>query len=101
MKIVLILSTIILPLIFYYLKVKIPFAQSTLNILAVISLTIFGMISSTSVYQVIVDDAVFSMQIHGLFLNPLFIISASYLGIYFIYRLLLLAVRELQSQTNY
>ncbi|OMC84975.1 transposase [Viridibacillus sp. FSL H8-0123] len=64
------------------------------NIIAVVSTIIFGSIASTSIYQIIVDNAVFMTAIHKVFLNPLFLISGGYLGIYIIYRLMILTLDE-------
>ncbi|MFJ7733658.1 transposase [Lysinibacillus sp. NPDC097231] len=64
------------------------------NVAAVVATIIFGCIAATSIYQVIADDAVFMTTIHAIFLNPFFLITGAYLGVFLIYRLLLLAMHE-------
>ncbi|AHD04619.1 hypothetical protein ERIC2_c07780 [Paenibacillus larvae subsp. larvae DSM 25430] len=64
------------------------------NVLAILSALVFGNISSISIYGIIKDQTVFMTNIHGIFLNPLFLLTGSYLGIYLIYRLALLALDE-------
>lgn len=69
------------------LRKKISKSAFIFNILAVIFVIIFGSIASTSIYQIIIDDAVFMTKIHGLFLNELFLISGAYIGVFTIYYL--------------
>lgn len=64
------------------------------NSVALISTIIFGMIAATSIYQVIIDDAVFMTTIHALFLNAWFLITGAYIGVYVIYRLALITWEE-------
>ncbi|ETT86221.1 hypothetical protein C176_05902 [Viridibacillus arenosi FSL R5-213] len=94
MKILLVLSTIVLPIIMVFLRNKNKMIVMLFNIIAVVSTIIFGSIASTSIYQIIVDNAVFMTAIHKVFLNPLFLISGGYLGIYIIYRLMILTLDE-------
>ncbi|MEK3764804.1 transposase [Solibacillus sp. FSL K6-4121] len=94
MKIILVVSSIIVPLIMVYIRNKISKSAILFNILAVIFVIIFGSIASTSIYQIIIDDAVFMTKIHGLFLNELFLISGAYIGIFVIYRLMVLTMKE-------
>ncbi|MGE7835412.1 transposase [Viridibacillus arvi] len=94
MKILLVLSSIVLPIIMVYLQNKNKMIAMLFNIIAVISTIIFGSIASTSIYQIIIDNAVFMTTIHKVFLNPLFLITGSYLGIFIIYRLMILTLDE-------
>ena len=64
------------------------------NIIAVISTLIFGNIAATSIYQILIDNAVFMTTIHGIFLNPYFLIAGGYLGVFIIYRLMVLTWDE-------
>jgi hypothetical protein len=64
------------------------------NITAVISTLIFGNIAATSIYQILIDNAVFMTTIHGIFLNPYFLITGGYLGVFIIYRLMVLTWDE-------
>ena len=94
MKIFLVISSIVVPLIMVVLRKKISKSALVFNILAVIFVIIFGSIASTSIYQIIVDDAVFMTKIHSLFLNELFLISGAYIGVFTIYRLMILTLHE-------
>ncbi|MGN7477413.1 transposase [Solibacillus silvestris] len=94
MKIILIASIIIVPVFMLYLTKKSEQFQIILNAAAVISVVIFGVILSTSVYQIIIDDAVFMTAIHAIFLNPFFLLTGSYSGAFIIYRLLKLTIDE-------
>lgn len=94
MKIFLVISSIVFPLIMVLLRKKISKSAVVFNILAVIFVIIFGSIASTSIYQIIIDDAVFMTKIHALFLNELFLISGAYIGVFTIYRLMILTMDE-------
>lgn len=61
-----------------------------LNAIAAISAIVLGNILSFAIYDVIKDSTVFMTNIHGLILNPFFLATGAYLGIYFIYRMMLL-----------
>ncbi|GIP15019.1 hypothetical protein J40TS1_06610 [Paenibacillus montaniterrae] len=94
MKILIIVGIIVFPLFMLYLKRKRKKSQLFFNIIAVISAVIFGSIASISIYQIIIDDAVFMTTIHSVFLNPLFLITGAYLGLYIVYRLLIVTFQE-------
>lgn len=88
MKFVLIAATVIVPLGMYYLEQKQSRIKTLYHVIAFIFLIIFSNIVVIKVYEIIVNGVVFTMEIHGLFLNPLFLISGAYLGVYVIYLLL-------------
>ena len=94
MKTLLIISSVILPLVMFFLQLKIKIFRFIFNILALIATVIFGDIASTSIYQIIIDHAVFMTTIHAIFLNPFFLITGAYLGIYIIYKLIILTAKE-------
>lgn len=89
LKWLLIVLSIIVPLVMLLLQNKSKIARTAFNVLAVLATIIFGGIASTSIYQIIVDDAVFMTTIHAIFLNPLFLVTGAYIGVYMLYRLLL------------
>lgn len=94
MKILLVISSIVVPAVMLYLIRKSDKFKILFNLLAVISTIIFGSILSTSINQIIVDDAVFMTTIHAIFLSPVFLITGAYLGLYIIYRLMILTLEE-------
>jgi uncharacterized membrane protein len=65
------------------------------NVVAILSSIVFGNILSFAIYEVIKDKTVFMTNIHGILLNPLFLLTGSFLGVYFIYRLVLLTFDEI------
>ena len=94
LKFLLILSTIIVPALMLYFSSKSKKLQMIFNVVAVISIIIFGSITSTSIYQIIMDDEVFMTTIHAIFLNPFFLLTGGYLGVFIIYRLMMLSLHE-------
>ncbi|MGE8004025.1 transposase [Lysinibacillus sp. NPDC093216] len=94
MKILLVTSSIVVPSVMVYLQHKSDKFKMIFNIVAVISTIIFGSIASTTIYQIIVDDAVLMTTIHAIFLNPFFLVTGAYLGVFIIYRLMIMALEE-------
>ncbi|MFJ5788935.1 transposase [Lysinibacillus sp. NPDC093197] len=90
----LVVSSIIVPFVMLLLQKKSKIVRLLFNVLAVFAMLVFGGIASTSIYQIIVDNAVFMTTIHAIFLNPLFLVSGAYIGVYIIYRLMLLTWHE-------
>ncbi|RDW20389.1 transposase [Oceanobacillus arenosus] len=64
------------------------------NLGAIVSILIFGNIASLAIYEIIKDKTVFMTNIHAIFLNPFFLITGGYLGIYIIYRLIIIYIKE-------
>ena len=96
MKILLILGVISGPYIMYLLVMSWNKFRLIFNILAILSSMIFGIIASLTVYQVIVDNKVFMTSIHAIFLNPLFLIVSAYMGLYVLFCLLKLTMKDLK-----
>jgi len=94
LKILLIAGSIVLPLLMIYVQCHWRGMSTLLNILMILSTIIFGNIAALSIYQIIRDNTVFMTAIHGVFLNPLFLVTGIYIGLYTIYRLLLLSKKE-------
>jgi hypothetical protein len=94
MKFLLISGSMFAPLIMIFLQKNRPKLRLYFNIGAILSALVFGNISSLAIYEVIKDKTVFMTNIHGLFLNPLFLLTGSYVGIYFIYRMVLWTLDE-------
>ena len=94
MKLLLVLGIIVAPIIMYTLQNRSSHFRNTINILSVASLIIFGSIAATSIYQIIIDNAVFMTTIHAIFLNPFFLMTGAYLGLYTLTRLLIVVMNE-------
>lgn len=94
MKISFVIGSIYFPIIMFYLQNKSKKFQIIFNSIAVLSAIISGNIASTSIYQILIDDAVFMTAIHGIFLNPFFLVTGAYLGVFIVYRLLILTMDE-------
>lgn len=96
MRIMLISGSIILPVVMLYLQKRWLRLRDIFNYVAILATLIFGNVTSLSIYKVLIDKTVFMTSIHAILLNPLFLISGAYMGIYVLYRLLLLTMEEQQ-----
>ncbi|WP_438350421.1 transposase [Paenibacillus sp. FA6] len=94
MKILLVIASVSFPIVMFYIQNKSKKFQIIFNIIAVMSAIIFGIIASTSIFQILIDNTVFMTAIHGIFLNPFFLITGAYLGVFIVYRLLILTMDE-------
>lgn len=88
MTAILVLASILLPLTMFYLRKKWAMLHAVFNVIALVSMLVFGNIAAVAVYQIIRDNTVFMTNIHAIFLNPFFLMTSSYFGIYIIYQLL-------------
>jgi len=95
MKTILIAGSFIAPLIMFYSQKRWKRLRLIYNLVTIIAVLVFGNIASLSIYKIIIDKTVFMTSIHAVFLNPFFLISGSYIGIYVLYRLLLLTMEEI------
>jgi len=67
-----------------YLQQKSDKMRLVFNALGVVSTILFGYIAATSITQIILEDMVFMTTIHAVFLNPIFLLTGAYLGLFFI-----------------
>src|SRR5690606_5726471 len=101
MKILLVLGSIVFPIVMFILRKKWGKLHLTFNLLAIISALIFGNIASISIYNILVDNTVFMTKIHAIFLNPFFLITGSYLGVYILYLLLIFTIDNRDMKGKY
>ncbi|AKO93245.1 hypothetical protein [Priestia filamentosa] len=94
MKIILILGSLIFPFIMLILQKKYTVLNFVFNVFAFVAILLFGDIVSLAIHDVLQEDLVFMTTIHAIFLNPFLLISGAYIGVYLLYRILLLIVKE-------
>jgi len=87
-------ATIGIPSLMVYLQQKWAIFRLLFNILGVIAAILFSTIAATAITNIILEDAVFMTTIHAVFLNPIFLITGAYLGLYLIYRLIMMTIQE-------
>lgn len=93
-KILIIISSIVLPLMMYFLHRKSKAFQKLFNIIALILAVVFANSITLTVYETLINHAVYSTEIHRILLNPFFLIPGAYLGIFLLYKLLILTIDE-------
>lgn len=98
MKIFLILGSIVIPMLMVVLQRKWWKLHIFFNLTALISALIFGNIASIAIFNIIKDNKVFMTNIHRLFLNPFFLITGAYLGLYLLYTIILRTLNEFQNK---
>ncbi|MGD2196871.1 transposase [Lysinibacillus fusiformis] len=84
MNVFIIVTIIVIPALMVYLQQKSDKMRLVFNALGVVSAILFGYIAATSITQIILEDAVFMTTIHAVFLNPIFLLTGAYLGLFFI-----------------
>ncbi|MED0665036.1 transposase [Bacillus badius] len=94
MKIFILIVSIAFPIAMAFLQHHRETFRTIFNILAIVASLVFGNIAAASIYQILVDNTVFMTAIHGIFLNPYFLASGAYFGVFIVYRLILLAADE-------
>lgn len=84
MNVFIMVTIIVIPALMVYLQQKSDKMHLVFNALGVVSAILFGYIAATSIAQIIREDVVFMTTIHAVFLNPIFLMSGAYLGLFFI-----------------
>lgn len=79
---------VIVSLIMYFLYHNFPKTDRFFHLLAFLSVLSIASITGSKVYTIILNQTVFTTEIHGIFLNPFFLIAGSYLAVYIEYVLL-------------
>ncbi|WP_096200729.1 transposase [Bacillus sp. FJAT-45350] len=96
MKFILILGSMIAPVLMVFIQKRWFVSRFIFDIIALISLLVFGNIASTSIYEIIKNETVFMTNIHGILLKPLFLYTGSYIGVYLLYTILLRILVDLR-----
>ncbi|MCP1123525.1 hypothetical protein CN326_20690 [Bacillus sp. AFS018417] len=96
MKLMIGLFPIILSCLFVLLAVH-PRIRIWLDIFAYVCLYGFGTIIAFTVYDVLLQQTVFMTTIHRILLNPLFLLTGAYIGIYFLYLILYKLISSIRN----
>lgn len=88
MKIVIVILSIVIPAVMLLLQRRGGIWGRLFDAVAVLAAIVAGNIAAIAVYQIIRDNTVFMTSIHGIFLNPFFLVTGAYLGVYYTYNLL-------------
>ncbi|MFJ7920774.1 transposase [Lysinibacillus fusiformis] len=84
MNVFIMVTIIVIAALMVYLQQKSDKMRLVFNALGVVSAILFGYIAATSITQIILEDVVFMTTIHAVFLNPIFLLTGAYLGLFFI-----------------
>ncbi|PEC19633.1 hypothetical protein [Bacillus cereus] len=84
----------------FYLFAKHPKIRIALHIGAYFALYAIGIILSINIYDVLIQNLVFMTSIHGILLNPFFLIAGAYIGIYTLYLLFSHIITKLTNIKN-
>ncbi|MGF2714932.1 hypothetical protein ACQUY5_22075 [Bacillus cereus] len=90
---------IVLSFIFYLFALH-PKIRITLHIFAYLALYVLGTIISINIYDVLIQNLVFMTSIHGILLNPFFLLAGAYIGVYTLYLILSQIVMKLMNSKN-
>ncbi|MGW6149102.1 hypothetical protein ACWFN4_16755 [Bacillus mycoides] len=90
---------IALSITFYLLGLH-PKIRTVLHIFAYLALYVLGTIISMNIYDVLIQNLVFMTSIHGILLNPLFLLAGAYIGIYTLYLILSHIIMKLMNIKN-
>lgn len=82
---------------FFIWLAKHPTIRVAFHISAYLALYVLGTIISINIYDVLIQDLVFMTSIHGILLNPCFLIAGAYIGIYTLYLLLTYMIANIKN----
>ncbi|MDM5188299.1 hypothetical protein QUF99_13510 [Bacillus sp. DX4.1] len=87
MKLIISLLPIVISFVFLLFTAH-PKFRIFLDVCAYFSLYGFGTIIAFTVYDVLVHNMVFTTTVHRILINPLFLITGAYIGVYLLYLIL-------------
>ncbi|HBJ00352.1 MAG TPA: transposase [Lysinibacillus sp.] len=93
MNVFIMVTIIVIPAVMVYLQQKSDKMRLVFNALGVVSAIFFGYIAATSITHIILEDVVFMTTIHAVFLNPIFLLTGAYLGLFFIQYMINITIR--------
>ncbi len=94
MKFLIVFGSIVVPIAMLMIQWKWIKWRIVFNVASVLSTLILGNISALAIYEILRDNTVFMTSIHAIFLNPMFLLTGAYLGVYLVYRLMLMTYEE-------
>ncbi|MEK4344350.1 transposase [Paenibacillus sp. FSL P4-0184] len=94
MKFLIVFGSIVVPFAMLMIQRKWIKWRIVFNVASVLSTLILGNISALAIYEILRDNTVFMTSIHAIFLNPMFLLTGAYLGVYLVYRLMLMTYEE-------
>ncbi|MEK3662541.1 transposase [Paenibacillus odorifer] len=94
MKFLIVFGSIVVPVAMLMIQRKWIKWRIVFNVTSVLSTLILGNISALAIYEILRDNTVFMTSIHAIFLNPMFLLTGAYLGVYLVYRLMLMTYEE-------
>ncbi|MFV8829018.1 transposase [Alkalihalobacterium sp. APHAB7] len=95
MKVLILVVSMVVPIAMVIFQNKWAKVRILYHSFALLAALTFGNIASFAIYTVLRDNTVFMTNIHALFLNPLFLTSGAYLGLYFVYVIVLGMLKEI------
>ncbi|WP_377865951.1 hypothetical protein [Bacillus sp. R86525] len=84
----------------FYLLALHPKIRIVLHISAYLAVYVLGTIISITIYDVLIQNLVFMTSIHGILLNPFFLLAGVYIGIYTLYLILSQIIMKLMNSKN-
>lgn len=72
----------------FFIICSTPKIRAFLDICAYLSLYILGILIAFNIYDVVLHGLVFMTTIHSILLNPLFLLTGAYVGVYSLYLLI-------------
>ncbi|PFE03012.1 hypothetical protein COE15_00775 [Bacillus cereus] len=96
MKLIIGIMPIVLSCVFLLFAVH-PKIHAFLDICAYLSLYILGILIAFNIYDVVLHGLVFMTTIHAILLNPLFLITGAYVGVYSLYLLIYKLITNLRK----
>ncbi|PWK13153.1 transposase [Tumebacillus permanentifrigoris] len=96
MQLVLILGTILVPICMFVLRHR-PLA-AVFDLIAALSVLLANIAAGLAVLEIKQESTEFTTHVHEIFMDPLFLVTTGYIGVYSVYRLLVATSRTWQAK---
>ncbi|MGE6228010.1 hypothetical protein [Paenibacillus chitinolyticus] len=85
-------TVVVVPWLLVWLQNKVAGAKFVIDIASYAALVLFSGIAGVTVGEILVNNTVFMTSVHKVFLNPVFLVSGGWLGLYALQRLIVVGI---------
>ena len=97
MQLLLMLGAILLPVVMFLLR-RYHLLAVAFDLLAAISVLLANLSGGNAVLAIKQHHSEFTTEVHRIFIDPMFLSAAGYIGIYSVYRLLMTTLRRMKKR---
>lgn len=96
MQLLLIVGAIVVPILMFVLRQR--SVAAIFDLVAALSVLLANIAAGLAVLEIKQENTEFTTHVHQIFMDPLFLVTTGYIGVYSVYRLLVATSRTWQAK---